>query len=211
MENKTLQNRIDKKNSMGEALRKNPDMFNDVLYRLFPKDEDKSFYDIFKERQKEIENNTISPSQFIDELARKIIETKQQNNKQPQRYAKTLNPCITTSQITRLYTGLQGIFEATPKQWTALFSETEIQIKEPIKAKAVADIALLLLQLHRCKFIKAKEYAAIIGRTKAFSFNGKPITAKQINATKERSNWWKDQTPIIGDNYTTINKAVTAL
>jgi hypothetical protein len=133
---------------------------------------------------------------------------KEKPQKEP---ANTLKPNITEKQINLLSKHLKGIVEATPEQWRALFHETEIQLSEPIKAVAVADIALLLVQLHRYKFIKAKEYAAIIGRVKAFSFEGKTITSKQINATKERSDWWKETTPAIGLNYSTINKAVASL
>ena len=131
--------------------------------------------------------------------------------KQPkQTPARTLRPNITKSQILSLYENLKGIFEGSLEQWRALFSK-KIQISEPIKAFAIADIALLLVQLYKHNLIKTKQYASIIGHVKAFSFEDIPVTAKQINATKERSDWWEEESPVIGLNYSQINKAVTSL
>jgi hypothetical protein len=167
----------------------------------------------YREKAKKLENQNTEIRSENSVLAT-TLETnyKYLHKEKPQKKpANTLTPNINEKQITLLSEKLKGIFEATLKQWRALFSETEIQLLEPIKAEAVADVALLLVQLHRHKFIKAKEYAAIIGRAKAFSFSGKIITAKQINATKERSDWWKETPPIIGSNYSRINKSVESL
>ena len=107
----------------------------------------------------------------------------------------------------RLYEGLKGIFTATPNQWRALFSETEIQLTEPIEASAIADISILFYHLKNNEFIEASKYPSILERVKGFSINGKIATSKQINKPKsENYNF-----PLIGKNYNNIDKVIASL
>jgi hypothetical protein len=130
-----------------------------------------------------------------------------QPTKQQQAKPTTLKPNVTQSQIVRLYEATKGIFEATAEQWRAVFSETEIQLSEPIQAVAVADIAVLFYYLKEREFIETSKYPSIIERTKAFSINVKTVTAKQLNKSKsENYNF-----PHTGKNYIKIEKVVRSL
>jgi len=120
--------------------------------------------------------------------------------------ARTLRPNITVSQIARLCEEMKGVFEATAEQWRALFSETEIQLAEPIKAKTTTDIGILLFYLKEKNLIETKNYPSILERVKAFSIGGEIVTSKQISDTKQQENF-----PIAGKYYSKIEKAVTTL
>lgn len=141
--------------------------------------------------------------QFIDEAIERIKHFEQT---QLQYKPKNLSPNLSLKQIRKLSEALADIFEATPKQWQALFSETEIQLSEPIKAFAVSDIGILLYHLKERNLIEATKYPSIIERTKAFSINDIPIKAKQITDLKQNGNF-----PIIGKNHSKISKAVASL
>ena len=150
----------------------------------------------------ELERNSNEYLTTIKTLSGLVAQPK--NKKQP---AQTLRPNIEVSQIVRLHNGTKGIFEATPEQWRTLFSDTEIQLIEPIKAVAVADIAVLFYHLHDREFVETSKYPSILERAKAFSINGKTVTAKQINKPKSDNYNF----PYIGKNYDSISKAVASL
>jgi hypothetical protein len=130
------------------------------------------------------------------------------NKEKPQKKpVNTLKPNITEKQINLLSENLKGIFEATPEQWRALFSEKEIQLSKPIKAGRVADIVVLFHHLREREFIETSKYPSILERAKAFLINDKIVTAKMINKPKaENYNF-----PLIGKNYDNISKAVASL
>lgn len=119
----------------------------------------------------------------------------------------SLKPNITPSQIVYLHESLKNIFEATLEQWKSLFSEKEINLLEPIKGQAPADIAILLHYLKENELIEVSKYPSIIERTKAFSIDGKTVSAKQINKVKnENFNF-----PNIGKHYIKIQSVIESL
>ena len=135
-----------------------------------------------------------------------IILSGLNEQKQPQAKVKNLLPNITTSQITRLYNGLKGIFTATPEQWKSLFSETEIQLSTPIEARAVSDVGILLHYLKEMRLIGYSNYPSVIERTKAFVVGEMQITAKKITDLKSNYNF-----PTIGKNYSSISRIIQSL
>jgi hypothetical protein len=159
-----------------------------------------------KEKITELEQKIIEQEKIIAAY-QLIVSVQQPQSKAQKPLSQTLRPNITQSQIARLYEYLKGIFEATPEQWRALFSETEIQLAKPIKAVAVADIVVLFHHLREREFVETSKYPSVLERTKAFSINDKIVTAKMINKPKaENYNF-----PLIGKNYDNINKAVSSL
>jgi hypothetical protein len=167
-------------------------------------------YDFEKEKDKEkiteLEQKVIELEKTI-EAYQLVISEQQPQPKAQKTLSQTLRPNITQSQIARLYEYMKGIFEATPEQWRALFSETEIQLSKPIKARAVADIVVLFHHLREREFVETSKYPSVLERAKAFLINDKIVTAKMINKPKsENYNF-----PLIGKNYDNISKAVASL
>jgi hypothetical protein len=170
----------------------------------FEKEKDKEKNTKLKQQIIELERSNNNYLITIKTLSRLVsTQPKAQTKKE---LSRTLHPNITQSQIARLCENLKGIFEATPEQWRALFSETEIKLSKPIKAFAPSDIGILLYHLKERNLIENTKYPSVIERTKAFSINGIPIISKQINDLKTNMNF-----PTIGKNYSKISKAVASM
>lgn len=168
----------------------------------FNKEKDKQQIEKLETEKSEMQNRLKELEITLANMVRLSNNTKP---KQPKTEPKNLKPNITQSQIAKLYEALKEVFEATPEQWRALFSDTEIQLFKPIEAKAVSDIGVLLHYLKERNLIEAIKYPSIIERTKAFAINGIPITSKKINDLKANMNF-----PTIGKNYSKISKAVAS-
>ena len=152
-----------------------------------------------KSKQQQIEIEQLE-AKLTNVLA--TIELKQNSSTAcKKQYSKiqNLSPNITTQQIKSLSVCLTSVFDATIEQWEALFSENSITMPTPIKANSIADISVLFYYLKQKEFIETSKYPSILERSKAFFVKNKTITAKQINKTKEYSNF-----PYIGDNYEKI-------
>jgi hypothetical protein len=120
----------------------------------------------------------------------------------------SLRPNITPSQIIRLHTSFEWLFDATLEQWRNVLGENIVQPETSIKLKSrfIADLTIFFHYLHECGLIEMRTYAAICGSLCLFSHQGKPLTTKQIHKPKENPNW-----PNIGGNYVKIRDGIGKL
>lgn len=119
----------------------------------------------------------------------------------------SLKPCITPSQIVRLYEATKWLFTSTLDQWRNLFSE-DIQVFEtPIILISTykSDIRVLFHYLKEYNLIDQRTYPSILENAKAFSHNREIITSKQLRKQTEYNNY-----PHIG-NFAKINKIVKSI
>lgn len=188
------------KKEMDELARKKEEAENNPYYQILLEDNE--------ELSIEIRELSIIKESLEILLSDKLNEQATRKAKRSYYKQENLSPKISKEKQNKLYNRLKTVFTATPEQWEALFSSEKIRMNKPIEAKANIDVGLFLVQLYKKGFIGTKEYAAIAGRTKAFSVRGKILTAEQITATKDRfPKWHEDVNPVVGKNYEQINKA----
>ena len=121
--------------------------------------------------------------------------------------ALSLKPCITPSQIVRLYEATQWLFTSTSDQWRNLFSEN-IQVFDipiAVTSKFKSDVRVLFHYLQEKGLIDTLNYPSILEKIGAFSYEGKIITARQLHKPKEYDNY-----PKIG-NYIDIKEIVDSI
>lgn len=121
--------------------------------------------------------------------------------------ALSLKPCITPSQIVRLYEATQWLFTSTLDQWRNLFSEN-IQVFDipiAVTSKFKSDVRVLFHYLQKKSLIDTLNYPSILEKIGAFSYEGKIITARQLHKPTEYDNY-----PKIG-NYIDIEEIVDSI
>lgn len=140
----------------------------------------------------------------LEIVLRVMTNLKQSDTKPHKKAVLSLKPCMTPSQIVRLYEATKWLFTSTLDQWRNLFSE-DIQIFDPpivVTSKFKSDVRVLFYYLHEKSLIDALNYPSILEKTGAFSYGGKIITARQLHKPTEYSNY-----PKIG-NYIDIEETV---
>lgn len=119
----------------------------------------------------------------------------------------SLKPCITPSQIVRLYEATKWLFTSTLDQWRNLFSEDIQAFETPIAvtSKYKSDVRILFHYLLEEHLIDNLNYPSILEKIKVFSYEGKIITARQLHKPTEYDNY-----PEIG-NYINIKQIASDL
>lgn len=142
------------------------------------------------------------------EIALRVVTNLKQSNTKPHKKAMlSLKPCMTPSQIVRIYEATKWLFTSTLDQWRNLFSE-DIQVFEtPINLISAykSDIRVLFHYLKEYNLIDQSIYPSILAKTKAFSYKGVLITASQLHKPIEYNNF-----PDVG-NYVKIQDIIKAL
>lgn len=181
------------------------DAENNYLYRLANEE-------ITHERDKtaKLEQRNIDLERDILEYEKVIMGVRiaqcKINNKHTKEPIMSLKPNITLSQIVKLHEALHTLFDATIDQWRNLFSENITEFTTPIVvSKYASDVRVLFYYLKEERLITVDNYPSIIEKSKAFSRNSKPLTAKQLHKPTEYSCY-----PDVG-SYVVIAEAVRAL
>lgn len=153
-----------------------------------------------QKRNAELEALVLEQEKMLQKI-RNLINTTSQSQKIP---TLSLKPCMTASQIVRLYEATKWLFTSTLDQWRNLFSE-DIQVFDTpivVTSKFKSDVRILFHYLQEKSLIDALNYPSILEKTGAFSYEGKIITARQLHKPTEYSNY-----PKIG-NYIDIAETV---
>lgn len=179
---------------------------NNYYHRLYVEEKDREIEvktkDLAEAKRREAE---LAARVYDLEIALRVMTNFKQSDTKPHKKAVlSLKPCMTPSQIVRLYEATKWLFTSTLDQWRNLFSE-DIQIFDPpivVTSKFKSDVRMLFYYLHEKSLIDALNYPSILEKTGAFSYGGKIITARQLHKPTEYSNY-----PKIG-NYIDIEEAV---
>lgn len=182
---------------------------NNYYHRLYVEEKEREIEAKTKDLAEANRHEAELAAQVHDlEIALRVVTNLKQSNTKPHKKEMlSLKPCMTPSQIVRIYEATKWLFTSTLDQWRNLFSE-DIQVFEtPINLISAykSDIRVLFHYLKEYNLIDQSIYPSILAKTKAFSYKGVLITASQLHKPIEYNNF-----PDVG-NYVKIQDIIKAL
>lgn len=182
---------------------------NNYYHRLYVEEKEREIEAKTKDLAEANRHEAELAAQVHDlEIALRVVTNLKQSDTKPHKKAMlSLKPCMTPSQIVRIYEATKWLFTSTLDQWRNLFSE-DIQVFEtPINLISAykSDIRVLFHYLKKYNLIDQSTYPSILAKTKAFSYKGVLITASQLHKPIEYNNF-----PDVG-NYVKIQDIIKAL